>query len=212
MEAVHILSPHHFELYLSTKQNYPSRLNVHISQNLYDILGVKHDAGQDEIRNAYKVGARKWHPDKNVFATGITATLISNRFLAMSNAAEILLDPETRSNYDAETVQNPDTFTQNPMMTREDAMMIFTRIYFMSLATEYSLNQSKMKFFFSVLAPLVTYRISNEADTTKVVLAIFCFYNGDGFKSVISELSEQQKKDVVTAATILMDQNPFQSN
>ena len=34
-------------------------------ESLYDTLGVPRDAGQKEIRAAYKRLAREWHPDKN---------------------------------------------------------------------------------------------------------------------------------------------------
>ena len=33
---------------------------------LYDVLGVGSDASEDEIRKAYRKGAMRNHPDKNV--------------------------------------------------------------------------------------------------------------------------------------------------
>ena len=32
---------------------------------LYDSLGIKSDASQDEVKKAYRKAALKWHPDKN---------------------------------------------------------------------------------------------------------------------------------------------------
>ena len=34
-----------------------------MSQNYYDVLGVRRDAGQDEIKKAYRRLARELHPD-----------------------------------------------------------------------------------------------------------------------------------------------------
>lgn len=32
---------------------------------LYDSLGIKPDASQDDIKKAYRKAALRWHPDKN---------------------------------------------------------------------------------------------------------------------------------------------------
>ncbi len=65
------------------------------AQNYYEILGVKRTASADEIQRAYRKLARKWHPDVN------TEPGAEDRFKAISEANEVLSDPEMRKKYDA---------------------------------------------------------------------------------------------------------------
>ena len=64
-------------------------------ENLYNILEIKKDATQNEIRVAYKKLALQWHPDKNddkIFA--------ENKFKKICEAYFVLSNPEQRRQYD----------------------------------------------------------------------------------------------------------------
>src|SRR3954468_5607271 len=61
----------------------------------YDILGVKRDATQEQIRSAYRRLARKLHPDLN--PGDRTA---EERFKQVSAAHDLLSDPDKRARFD----------------------------------------------------------------------------------------------------------------
>eukprot|EP01012_Entosiphon_sulcatum_P053336 TRINITY_DN733_c0_g1_i1.p1 TRINITY_DN733_c0_g1~~TRINITY_DN733_c0_g1_i1.p1 ORF type:complete len:320 (-),score=53.01 TRINITY_DN733_c0_g1_i1:22-981(-) len=63
------------------------------SVNLYEVLGIERTATQDEIRQAYKQLAIKYHPDKNPAG--------AERFKEIARAYKILSDREQRLEYDS---------------------------------------------------------------------------------------------------------------
>ncbi len=65
------------------------------SRDLYAILEVARDAGEDDIRTSYRRLARRHHPDVN---PGDREA--EERFKAVSGAYSVLSDPEKRRNYD----------------------------------------------------------------------------------------------------------------
>ncbi len=65
------------------------------TQTPYEVLGVKPDAGADQIRKAYRKLAKEFHPDLNPGKPAAEA-----RFKAVTAANDLLSDPEKRGRYD----------------------------------------------------------------------------------------------------------------
>lgn len=71
----------------------PKERNV--SKDPYEVLGIKKDATQEEVRKAYRALAKKLHPDLN---PGDNSA--ETRFKAVSAAYAILGDPDKRARFD----------------------------------------------------------------------------------------------------------------
>src|SRR6202161_4475632 len=65
------------------------------NQDFSQVLGVPRNADQDEIQRAYRKLARTYHPDVNKDPAA------EDRFKEISEAYDVLSDPQTRRRYDA---------------------------------------------------------------------------------------------------------------
>jgi DnaJ-class molecular chaperone len=65
------------------------------TKDLYEVLGIKRDASEKDIRSAYRRLARKYHPDVNPGDKTAEA-----KFKEINSAHEVLSDPEKRKKYD----------------------------------------------------------------------------------------------------------------
>ena len=63
----------------------------------YKVLGISRSSSADEIKQAYRKLALKWHPDKNQ-ATRVEA---EKKFKEISEAYQMLTDPAQKRNFDA---------------------------------------------------------------------------------------------------------------
>ncbi|MEJ2746136.1 MAG: DnaJ domain-containing protein, partial [bacterium] len=61
----------------------------------YEILGVKKNAGADEVKRAYRNLAKKYHPDANP-----GNKVAEEKFKEVSQAYDVLSDPQKRKQYD----------------------------------------------------------------------------------------------------------------
>ncbi|HSB55413.1 MAG TPA: DnaJ domain-containing protein, partial [Gemmatimonadales bacterium] len=60
----------------------------------YELLGVARDASEAEIKKAYRKLAMEYHPDRN------KASDAEAKFKEITEAYEVLKDPERRASYD----------------------------------------------------------------------------------------------------------------
>ena len=79
-------------------------------QDYYEVLGVPRGASQDQIRKAYRKLAMEWHPDRHEEQAKAAA---EQKFKQISEAHEVLADPEKRKRYDqfGENWQHGQEFT-----------------------------------------------------------------------------------------------------
>ncbi|MEJ2484892.1 MAG: DnaJ domain-containing protein, partial [Anaerolineales bacterium] len=84
--------------------------------NYYARLGIPHTATQEEIRNAYHLAARKFHPDYNKDKSAVEV------FLQIQEAYETLSNATARINYDRllpEDIRTPKDILVNAIYSRQ---------------------------------------------------------------------------------------------
>lgn len=96
-------------------------------QDYYEILGVARDASAGDIKKAYRKLALKWHPDRH---KGEAKESAEKEFQRISEANEVLSDPEKRKKYDqfGENWQHGQEFRPPPggaTMSREEFEQAF---------------------------------------------------------------------------------------
>ena len=64
-------------------------------ENYYSILNVPNTANEDQIKQAYRALAMKYHPDKNP-----DSKVAEEKFKRISEAYSVLSDPQKRRDYD----------------------------------------------------------------------------------------------------------------
>lgn len=70
-------------------------------KDYYKILGIERCASQDQIRQAYRKGALKHHPDRHVSAEPEEREKEEKIFKDVSEAYSVLSDPKKKNRYDS---------------------------------------------------------------------------------------------------------------
>ena len=69
-------------------------------RDYYEVLGVGKDASADDIKQAYRKAALKWHPDRWVSGTDAEKKTAEEKFKEASEAYSVLSDPDKKAKYD----------------------------------------------------------------------------------------------------------------
>jgi len=69
-------------------------------KDYYKILGISKDAGEGDIKSAYKKSALRWHPDKNTESEE-ARTKAEQMFKDVGEAYAVVSDPKKRRKYDS---------------------------------------------------------------------------------------------------------------
>lgn len=81
----------------SVAQGAQSLTMATLVRDYYDVLGVARTATPEELKKAYRRLARQYHPDLH---TGPRKLQMEEKFKELSEAYEVLSDPENRKKYD----------------------------------------------------------------------------------------------------------------
>lgn len=93
--------------------------------SLYDTLGVKHDASDADIRQAYEKRAVQFHPDKD------ESSEAASTFNALSQAYQVLSNHNTRQAYDAALQSDDDSAGTAVAVSSapETAINVFNKLF-----------------------------------------------------------------------------------
>ena len=69
-------------------------------KDYYKILELSKDAGESEIKKAYRLMAVKWHPDKHQQAGEEAMQEAERKFKDVGEAYSVLSDPQKKQQYD----------------------------------------------------------------------------------------------------------------
>lgn len=130
------------------------------SPSLYELLGVGRSASDDELKKAYKVLARKYHPDLNQ-----NNPQAEGMFKSVTRAYEVLSDPAKRDQYDrALDDEDRQTYTDVASKpSRRSDVIFFVFVLFLVLAMLFFFVDTAKGTYFLVVAVTLEIRTSIEA-------------------------------------------------
>lgn len=109
--------------------------------NYYEILGVPHNATEDEIKKAYRRLALRFHPDKNRDDPPEEAT---QKFREISEAYEVLSNAEKRRQYDMQYMDSGHQRFSIGVFQFRDPFEIFQEFFGTQSLFDFGITRSSM--------------------------------------------------------------------
>jgi len=163
-------------------------------KDYYAVLGVKRNASQEEIKNAYKELVKKYHPDKFV---GPAKELAEEKLKEINQAYEVLSDPIKRKEYDL-SLKQPTSSTEFSVFLAELSVNVenqnWARVNQLCEEAKKSYPRSKEVYFFNAIA---YYQMGHMSGFLNEVAAI---------ESLKLELNDQEME---TIANLLFEGKIF---
>jgi len=100
------LNPRSAQAAAGVREAWRALQSAHAEASLYEVLGTRRDASEEELKRAYRKLALRWHPDKHAQSDGPTRAEAELRFRQLQDAWAVLSVAETRASYDEELSKN----------------------------------------------------------------------------------------------------------
>lgn len=149
--------------------------------NYYELLGVLPSATEEEIKKAYKIQMKKWHPDIN------KAEEAASMSMKINEAKEVLLDEQKRKEYDLYLKEKENKTYQKYSSVRKSNENNYTNDYENNMVTKWEylkeyLHSKDISLFKKIISTILVGIESTLCFIIKwfvIVLAFICFSLSD---------------------------------
>ena len=174
----------------------------------YVILGVAPTATTAEISTAFRHLARPCHADKHSpFATIVERNTLSERFLALSEARDVLVDPVCRAEYD-NCLATSSSFRRAPPTVAE-AVITYMTFIVKAFKSKYDLTEASTAervtdVLYIIGLPGLMYALAGQAGIKASMKFTLSFYKSTLADEMLRS-SDEERMLFSRAVTVLAD-------
>ena len=206
------LSPIAFRVWCcATRMSRVAQVNVleMPEPDFYVILGVAPTATMAEISTAFRHLARPCHVDKHsLFATIEERNALSERFLALSEARDVLMDPARRAEYDDCLAAASSSFRRAPPTVAE-AVITYMTFIVKAFKSKYDLTEASTAervtdVLYVIGLPGLMYALAGQAGIKASMKFTLSFYKSTLADEMLRS-SDEERMLFSRAVTVLAD-------